>query len=36
LIDDLELITGVKGVSEEQVLARANIAVEKLCEALCE
>lgn len=36
LIDDLELITGVKGVSEEQVLARANIAVEKLCEALRE
>jgi hypothetical protein len=34
LIDDLELITGITGISESQVLARANAAVEKLCEAL--
>jgi hypothetical protein len=34
MIDDLELITGITGNSESQILARANAAVAKLCEAL--
>lgn len=36
LIDDLDLITGIKAASEALVLSRANIAIEKLCEALSE
>lgn len=34
LIDDRELITGMKATAEAEILARANIAVEKLREAL--
>ena len=34
LIDDLELITGVNATTESQILARANIAVEKLYRSL--
>ena len=36
LIDDLELITGVKAESEGMVLSRANVAVDKFCKALNE